>query len=84
MKQIGDTQSQMASVLTRVVVLEERATTVRDRLATLESAVNDNAKGVAAVSPWLSVARMLGSAVIAALGTSIAAYVAIRFGLPKG
>lgn len=83
-RQIAATQARQQELMERVVRLEERQGNHASTLARLESEVRDAAKGVSVASPWLSVLQTVGKAVLGALGASIAAYVAVRFGLPKG
>lgn len=80
-KQIAKTQETQAALLERVVRLEERQAGQADAMARLEADVAENAKGVEAAGPWVNFARNAGGHVVAGLGSAIAAYVAVRFGL---
>ncbi|MBX9634287.1 MAG: hypothetical protein K2X44_04825 [Magnetospirillum sp.] len=79
-KQIAETQSQQMKLLERVILLEERQTTDRGRIASLETAV----QGVAAGTPWLTVLNKAGGSIVTALATSVATFIAVKFGMPGG
>ena len=83
-EQIATTQVRQVDLLERMVRVEERQNSVTTTVARLESEVRENARGVGAASPWLSVARTFGTSFMGAIATACAAYVAVRFGLPKG
>lgn len=83
-EQIAATQARQQELMERVVRLEERQGNHASTLARLENEVRDATKGVSVASPWLSVLQTTGKAFLGAIGTAIAAYVAVRFGLPKG
>lgn len=83
-KQIANTQAHQTALLERVVRLEERQAGQADTLARLEADVAENAKGVTAAGPWVNFAQKAGGGLVAALATSVAAFVAVKFGLPGG
>ncbi|MBC7953133.1 MAG: hypothetical protein H7Z12_15105 [Rhodospirillaceae bacterium] len=83
-KQMAATQARTLDVLERVVRLEERQSNVVTTVARLEEEVRENAKGVVAGTPWLNVLNKAGGSIVTALATSVATFIAVKFGLPGG
>lgn len=80
-RQLSDTMARQTELLERVVRLEERSSAMSDTVAELKAEVSEAAKGVTAAGPWVSVAQKGGLAIVTALGTAVAAWVAVKFGL---
>ncbi len=80
-KQIAATQAQQVQLLERVVRLEEKHKAQTATIDQLRADVRVAAHGVAAASPWVAALSRAGGGFLTALAPSVAAYVAVRFGL---
>jgi hypothetical protein len=79
--QIAATQAQQVQLLERVVRLEEKHKAQTATIDQLRADVRTAISGVAAASPWVAALTRAGGGFLTAMATSVAAFVAVRFGL---